>query len=63
MNALIVELIREHDVDEYGILYLSQDPSTCNSLTGPNTSKIGALAAHNNDIDLEATDLEGKGLK
>ena len=27
VNALLVDLIREHDGDEYGMMFLSQDPS------------------------------------
>ena len=36
VNVLLVELIREQDGDEYGMLYLSQDPSQYHDLTGSN---------------------------
>ena len=60
MNALLVELVREHDGDEYGMLYLSQDTSKYYALTGSNTSKIVAISACDNEIDAEATYLERK---
>ena len=42
VNELLVDLIREHDGDEHGMLYLSQDPSKCSNITGSNLSKIGS---------------------
>ena len=60
VNALLVELIREHDGDEYGILCLSQDPSQYHGLTGSNLTKIGSIAAYDDAIDADATDLVRK---
>ena len=40
VNSLLVELIREHDGDEYGMLYLSQDPSKCSTITESNLSNF-----------------------
>ena len=60
VNALLVELIREQDGDEYGMLYLSQEPSKYNALTGSNVTKIGKIAACDDNIDANATELERK---
>ena len=40
VNTLLVELIREHDGDEYEMLYLSQDPSKCSTMTESNLSNF-----------------------
>ena len=60
VNALLVELIREHDGDEYGMLYLSQDPSQFYGLTGSNLTKIGSIAAYDDTIDVDETELVRK---
>ena len=60
VNALLVELIREHDGDEYGMLYLSQDPSQYHGLTGSNLKRIGSIAAYDETIDVDATELVRK---
>ena len=61
INTILVELPREHDEDEYGILYLSQDPNEHSTITGGLTlSKIGKLTAYDDSIDSSASEAERK---
>ena len=61
VNSILVEITRDHDGDEYGILYLSQDLSKYNSITGGSIlSKIRALAAYDTSIDSITSDAERK---
>ena len=61
LNSILVELPRDHDGDEYGMLYLSQDPTEYSALTGGSTlTKIGILAAYDDSIDASASDAEIK---
>ena len=62
VNSILVEIPRDHDGDEYGMLYLSQNPSDYRNLTGGSTlTKIGTLPAHDNSIDLtSSSDAERK---
>ena len=60
VNSILVELPRDNDGDEYGLLYLSQDPTEYNTLTGSTLSKIGALAAYDDSIDPAGTEASRK---
>ena len=61
VNSILVEIPREHDGDECGMLYLSQDPSEYSALTGSSTlTKIRALSVCDNSIDSSASDAEHK---
>ena len=46
VNAFMVELIREYDVEEYEMLYLSQDSSKYSELNRSNLSKIGTITVY-----------------
>lgn len=61
INSILVEIPRDHDGDEFGMLYLSQDPSEHGAITGGSAlSKIGPLAAYDSAIDASASDAERK---
>ena len=61
INTILVELPREHDGDEYGMLYLSQDPSEYSTITGGSTLiNIGTISACDNSIDSSNSDAERK---
>ena len=61
VNSILVEITRDHDGDEYSMLYLSQDPSKYNSIIGRSTlSKIGALTAYNTSLGSVTSDAECK---
>ena len=61
INSILVEIPRDHDGDEYGMLYLSQDPSEYSTITeGSTLTKIGPLAAYDSTIDASASDAERK---
>ena len=60
VNSMLVELPRDHDGDEHGLLYLSQDASKHNAIAGSRLSKIGTLDAYNSSIDPQASETEHK---
>ena len=45
-NTILVKTPRDHDGDEYGMLYLSQDPNECSTITGGSTLKKLAKSQH-----------------
>ena len=57
---MLAELIREHDGDEYEMLYLSQDSSKHSTITGSNLSNIGTIGAYDNSIATDTTGLVRK---
>ena len=59
VNYMLVELIREHDGDEFGILCLRQDVSCYSTITGGSTlTKIGSIASYDRSIDKDANSSE-----
>lgn len=61
VNSILVEIHRECNGDDYGMLYLSKDPSECSMLTGGSTlTRIGNLSACDANIDANASDAERK---
>ena len=61
VNSILVEITRDYDRDEYGMLYLNQDPNKYSFITGGLTlSKIGALAVYNTSIGSTTSDAERK---
>ena len=64
VNSILVEITRDHDGDEYSMLYLSQHLNKYNSIIGRSIlSKTGALAAHNTNIGSTTSDAERKKQK
>ena len=61
INTILVELPRDHDEDEYGMLYLSQDPNEYSTITGGSTlTNIGTLSAYDDSVDPINSDTERK---
>ena len=61
INTILVELPRDHDGDEYGMLYLSQDPNEYSTITGESTlEKIGKITACDDSIDSSASEADRK---
>ena len=60
LNALLVDIVREHDGDKHGMLSLSQCSSKHSTITRSNLSKIGAIEACDNAIGADAKDLAKK---
>ena len=56
INSILVELQRDHNRDEYRLLYLSQNLREYNSLIGLILTKIGTLATHDISIDTTASE-------
>jgi len=56
VNTILVKIPRDHDGDEFGMLYIGQDPSEYNSIIGSSLSKIGKLPAYDTNIDDAATE-------
>jgi len=56
VNAILVEIPRDHDGDEFGMLYIGQDPLEYNSITRSSLSKIGKLPTYDTNIDDAATE-------
>ena len=60
INSILVELQRDHDRDEYGLLYLGQEASNYNSITGSSLTKIGKIEAYDSTIDSSGTETDRK---
>jgi len=56
VNAIFVEIPTDHDGDKFGMLYIGQDSSENNSITGSSLSKIGKLPTYDTNIDDVATE-------
>ena len=58
---MLIELPREHDGDEYGMLYLSQYPNEYGTITGGSKlTNVGTLLAYDDSIDSSNSDAERK---
>ena len=61
INTILVELPRNNDRDEYGMLYLSQDLSEYSTITGGSTlDKIRKITAYINSIVSTTTETNRK---
>ena len=59
VNSMLLELIREQDGNEFGMLCLSQDPYDYSTITGGSKlTKIGSIADYENYIDNDAKSAE-----
>jgi len=56
VNAILVEIPRDHAGDKFRMLYIRQNPLEYNSITGSSLSKIGKLPAYDTNIDDAATE-------
>jgi len=56
VSAILVEIPRDHDGDEFRMLYIGQDPLEYNSITRSSLHKIGKLPAYDTNIDNAATE-------
>ena len=61
INTILVEIPRDHDGDEYGMLYLSQDPNEYSTITSGSTlEKIGKITAYDDSIDSSSSEADRK---
>ena len=56
INSILVELQRDHNRDEYRLLYLSQNLREYNTITYSTLTKIGTLATYNNSISITSSE-------
>lgn len=60
VNSILVELQRDHDGDEFGLLHSGQDTNKHNALTGSSLSKIGKHKAYDSSVDSSGTEADRK---
>ena len=63
VNAMLVEMPRDADGDEYGILCLNQLLNELNALTGSTLARIGKLPIYNSSITFDATEGTQKSMR
>ena len=63
VNSLLVEIRRDEDVDDYGLLNLREDPFEYHTITGRVISRLNNLPAYDASIDSKDTDGERKKIR